>query len=462
MFSDGRLVMARTLRDAKLDTRNARSKLKARKEPYWRSLSEGLALGYYKGAKGGTWIARHYCAEHGRRFEPLGTADDVADADRGHVLSFGDAQRKAREWFQALARRDNGEPETGPYSVSHALDDYESDLKIRRGDPDNVQRARAHLSAELLARPVAALNGPELRRWRDKLAKQMAPASVNRTVTCLKAALNLAADKNERIARGPWVNGLKAIPDAEHPRNLIISDATVRSIVEECYRTSPAMLEHLREPQAREKAAREAERWASAFGLLVEVLAVTGARVSQVARLECQDVQSDRSDPRLMMPTSKKGKGVKKVDRRPVPIPAALALKLRRAATNRPAPSPLLVKPTGELWKKSDHVRPFDRAVKRLCDKARDEAAKRGGDPGKAGAEFKDVTIYALRHSSIVRQIVAGTPIRVIAAHHDTSVKMIEDNYSRYISDHTDALARKGLLDVSPPPSNVTMLATAG
>jgi hypothetical protein len=196
----------------------------------------------------------------------MGTADDVADADGEHVLAFGDAQRKARDWFQALARRDAGEPETGPYSVSQALDDYESDLKTRRGDPGNVKRARAHVMPELLARPVATLTGPELRRWRDKLAKEMAPASVNRTVTCLKAALNLAAEKNERIARGPWENGLKAIPDAERPRNVIVSDATVRSVLAECYETSPAVLEHLRDPQAREKAAREAERWATGMG----------------------------------------------------------------------------------------------------------------------------------------------------------------------------------------------------
>jgi hypothetical protein len=38
--------MARTLRDAKLDTRGSRAKLKERREPYWRSISEGLAVGF--------------------------------------------------------------------------------------------------------------------------------------------------------------------------------------------------------------------------------------------------------------------------------------------------------------------------------------------------------------------------------------------------------------------------------
>ena len=51
--------------------------------------------------------------------------------------------------------------------------------------------------------------------------------------------------------------------------------------------------------------------------------------------------------------------------------------------------------------------------------------------------------MYALRHSSIVRQLLAGVPVRIVAAGHDTSVAMIERNYSRYITDHADALVRK-------------------
>ena len=57
--------------------------------------------------------------------------------------------------------------------------------------------------------------------------------------------------------------------------------------------------------------------------------------------------------------------------------------------------------------------------------------------------------MYALRHSSIVRQILAGVPIRVVAVNHDTSIAMLERTYSRHIGDHSDALARVGLLDIA-------------
>ena len=41
--------------------------------------------------------------------------------------------------------------------------------------------------------------------------------------------------------------------------------------------------------------------------------------------------------------------------------------------------------------------------------------------------------------------------VRIVAVNHDTSVAMIERTYSRYIGDHSDALARAALLDTTEP-----------
>jgi hypothetical protein len=54
--------MARTVRDAKLDTRAARLRLAIRPEPYWRTIEKGLALGYRRRASGGTWLTRRWAA----------------------------------------------------------------------------------------------------------------------------------------------------------------------------------------------------------------------------------------------------------------------------------------------------------------------------------------------------------------------------------------------------------------
>ena len=159
--------------------------------------------------------------------------------------------------------------------------------------------------------------------------------------------------------------------------------------------------------------------------------------MSQLARLEVQDLQG-RGEPRLLVPSSRKGRGVKKMQRRPVPISANLAARLRLTAQGRPGTAPLLVKASGEPWRRSDHTRLFARAVQ------------------QAGIEYSELpptslTIYALRHSNIVRQLISGVPIRIVSVNHDTSVGMLERVYSRYIADHSDKLSREAMLDLGAP-----------
>jgi integrase len=267
----------------------------------------------------------------------------------------------------------------------------------------------------LARKTVALLVAPqEFRHWRDGLVRKgLAPSTVNRTCAAFQAALELSATQDPRITnQSAWRTGLTALPDAEQSRNVILPDDSVLAIISAAYAVS-----------------RE-------FGLLVEVAAVTGARVSQLARLEVGDLQGDRSDARLMMPSARKGRGRKRIERRPVPIPVNLAMLLKKAGC-RGSEGPLLTKPNGEPWRHSDHRHPFERAVTRTRL-----------DPGQ-------VTIYALRHSSIVRQLLANTPIRVVATLHDTSVVMIERTYSKFISDHSDALSRRALLDTTRAGINV-------
>jgi hypothetical protein len=101
--------MARTIRNGKLDTRSARSRLTLRREPYWTVVSEGCALGYRRGAKGGTWIGR-FRDESGRQhYEALGAADDARDPDGLSVFSFAQAQEKSRAFFTRKAREIAGD-----------------------------------------------------------------------------------------------------------------------------------------------------------------------------------------------------------------------------------------------------------------------------------------------------------------------------------------------------------------
>ena len=68
------------------------------------------------------------------------------------------------------------------------------------------------------------------------------------------------------------------------------------------------------------------------------------------------------------------------------------------------------------------------------------------------------MTIYSLRHSAIVRELLANVPARVVAAGHDTSIAMLERTYSKHISDHADALSRRALLDPAAPAAGANVV----
>jgi integrase len=398
--------MARRPRAARLETRTARLKLKVRKKPYdFTSISAGIQLGYRRCKGAGRWVVK-VADGHGSYWtKRVAYADDHENADGEHILTWWQAQDKAR----ALAR---GKDAGGrPATVAEALADYEADLIARSASRTNARRVRTLLPSTMLAKPVALLTARELKHLRDGLvAKGAKPSSVNRDLKGFKAALNLAAAHDPRITNGAaWRTALATLPDAYHARNVILTDEQVRALIAAAYADD------------------------SALGLLVETAAVTGARVSQLARLEVADLQADRPDPRLMMPSSRKGKGVKRIERKPVPITSSLAAQLRQAAGNRARTAPLLLRPDGGPWQpaKADYRLPFMRAVTRV-----------GLDPAI-------VTLYSLRHSSIVRGLLAGVPTRVVAAQHDTSVPMLERTYSQHILDHSDTVSRRALLDTA-------------
>lgn len=256
---------------------------------------------------------------------------------------------------------------------------------------------------------VATVSADDLTKFRSDLAAKMKPASVDRTLRAFKAALNLVAKNDERITRRPWKTALAATGGASEARNVILDEQDMRAVIGAAYRDS------------------------TAFGELVELMAVTGARPSQLGRLQGEDVQPDWIDPRtkqrqprVMMPASHKGRGTKKITRRPVPITASLAERLKGRT------GVLLKRADGKPWAKINTPHYFEGVIEGV----------KFNNPAK-------VTLYALRHTSIVRQLLGGVPIRIVAVLHDTSTAMIEQTYSAYISDFADDITRQTLPELS-------------
>src|SRR6476661_1680176 len=209
----------------------------------------------------------------------------------------------------------------------------------------------------------------------------MAPSTINRLCRCLCAALQQAAQHDKRIQnRHAWETGLAGLPNAQEARNVIISDDKIRELIATAYR-----IDHQ-------------------FGLLTETLAITGARPSQAVRLRVEDLHNHPVRPKLMMPKSGKGGGrnrsVKKTERYSVPITVQLAAKLKRAAKGRADDTPLLVQIDGSPWGDNPGQR-YHRFVSAVVT--------------GIGLDPDEVTMYALRHSSVVRMLLKPVPIRLVA-----------------------------------------------
>lgn len=228
--------MARTVRDTKLESRSARLALAVRAEPYWKALDGGLALGYRRNKRGGSWLVRRWDGERqGYREAAIGKADDVQDADGATVLSFSQAQASAREWWRREERIASGleAVDAGPYTVEQALRDYFSarERKGSKGVYSDRRYAETRIIPALGSVEVAKLTTARIRRWhedlatKDKLVRAKAGAetrrmnevdhddpeavrarraSANRILTILKAALNHAFHENRVGSDEAW------------------------------------------------------------------------------------------------------------------------------------------------------------------------------------------------------------------------------------------------------------------
>lgn len=424
--------MAKTLNEAALTTRNARSKLP--EGVHWRGVDADVHLGYRKGRRAGRWLVRWYGGSGKYRQEALGSADDVMDADGLNCFSFDQAKARAVNHVrlkrtQAIAEA-AGPAQTVRSAVIAYLDVREAREIARHGDRGRKRDAWLRLNkhvlgnADLADTPLHTLTQMDLETWRAEAAGQLAPATVKRLVNDFKAALNAAAVRHRTKLPAEFAFMLKtglaageaAAPTARDAQAL--SDIEMRRVID------VAM------------AVDEAGKWDGDLFRLVLTLAATGARFSQVARMKVADVQSSKK--RLMVPVSRKGRGQKHSSHIAVRVGADVLSGLRPAIAGRRGAEPLF-----ERWRHKQ-IAATETSPPRWTRDSRGPwlSPTELSRPWKliaANAGLSaDAVPYSLRHSSIVRQLRMGLPVRLVAALHDTSAAMIESHYSASI---VDALA---------------------
>ena len=427
--------MARTVRNPKIDTRSARAKLAARREPYWTVISAGNALGYRRGAKGGTWIAKFRDDDGRRHLESLGAADDARDADGLSAFSFSQAQELARGWFQRKAREQAGDfvPLDHPYTVADALADYRADYQRRSGKAtDRLDAsAAAWIGPELGTVPLDKLSKGRIVGWHQKIA-ETPPRLRTKPGTAQKhrqADASPEAVRRRRSTANRVLTILKAALNHAHREGRCASDdawRTVRGFRE----ADAAKLRYLSDDEAR----RLTNASPADFRVLVTAALLTGCRYGELAAMTGDDFNADAGTMRVR--TSKSGK----------PRHVVLTQEGRDFITaltaGRPSGALLFLRDNGKPWAKSEQQRPLAAA----CAAARIEPA---------------VNFHGLRHTYASRLAMRNVPLAVIAAqlgHSDT--RMVEKHYGHlspnYIADTVRAaFGSLGLVE----PSNVAPIA---
>jgi hypothetical protein len=172
----------------------------------------GVHIGYRRNTGAGTWSVR--VNNHGVSWiKKLAVADDFEAASPPLVMTYWQALEQAIK----LARQQPGAPvaESRPVTVGEALDRFEADLKARGASRYKATMPRRHLTGALLSKPVQLLGANELKNWHNGLTEKMQPASVNRIMKCLAAALTLAAEHDPRTRNQVERKiGLRGLPGA--------------------------------------------------------------------------------------------------------------------------------------------------------------------------------------------------------------------------------------------------------
>lgn len=430
--------MARTVRDANLESRAARARLKPSGKPYFRTIDEGLHLGYRKGKTAGKWVLRWYAGDGAYHVETIGSADDTLDADGAAFLTFHQAQALARTRFVEARRVAAGLPaESGPYTVKACVEEYLTWLEQnRKSGKDARTRADALILPQLGAVECAKLTTKQIRDWRDAIAnaparlrtrkgkpqqfrkaddadpeeaRRQRRASANRVLTTLKAALNQAW-RDQKISSDQAWRAVTPFEEADAARVRYLTVEEARRLV------------NAAEP---------------AFRKLVRAALVTGCRFGELAAFNVSDFHPDSGT--LQVRRSKGGKA------RHVVLTDEGREFFAGLTAGRVPGDILLPRADDGRWNKSQQARPM-------------------ADACKNGKVSPAASFHILRHTYASLAIMNGAPLMVVArnlGHADT--RMVEKHYGHLAPSYVADAIRAAVPRFMPAePATIVPMRSAG
>jgi integrase len=378
--------MARSVRNAGLETRTARLKMPVARKPLFIRIGPGLSLGYRRNRVAGTWVLRVADGKGGAITRAIGTADDFVEADGATVLNYWQAQDKA----QSVARNSNGSGVTKPLTVRRAAEVYLEKLEAK--NPRTARDTRGRLNLHFLNKfgdeLVTSLTKSKLEGWlnsmalksEDREAVRRSKDTANRVLSMVKALLNHAL---------------------RDPANGITDDHAWR-LVKPYHGVATPRATHFSEAQARALIEATPDR---EFAALLTAGFLTGARYGELIACSVRDFDESA---RTLSVDGKTGP-------RTVILQPEAASFFKIVCGERGVDEPLLRRGDGARWNRSHQQRRMALALER------------------AGLD-REGTFYALRHSYISRSIEGEIPMNIIADNCGTSVRIIETTYAKVLA----------------------------
>jgi integrase len=376
-----------------ITTVEARAKLKPRAPPYWHKLSSGRHVGYRKMVAGsqGTWLAQAY--DDGTRKQTrrsLGAFDALAPSKR-----FDAASAAAREWFDHLGLGGS----TVATTVAKACGEYVRHVRASR--PATADDAEARFTRWVYDDKIGEIELTKLterhvKLWRASLIEQpvvidphadkprtrvRSPASVNRDMTALRAALNHARQDRAVTSDMAWRYALTPVKNANRRREVYLDRAQRKDLTAQA---APDLAAFLRG------------------------LSLVPIRPGALALLVAGSF--DRRLGVLVVGKDKAGRD------RKIKLPPQTAEFFTAHSRGKTPAAPLLARADGKAWTKDGWKKPLRAAAM---------AAKVGDS----------VTAYTLRHSVITDLVTGGLDLLTVAQLSGTSVLMIERHYGHYRAD---------------------------
>lgn len=397
--------MPRAPRDYKLDSPEARSKLAARAEPYWRAIVPGTFVGYRKMKAARAWIARQRQGA-GYVEQRIGTPDDQAKADGDVVLTYGQAVKRAQETQierRAPAPRHYGQGLTLNAVVDAYLEARQTSAGGRTGRP--MTEAGLYVSRKAWGRYgraaighklVTALDADTLRSWhagiagtapsnrgkaqpfdkRDPAQIRARRATANRNLTIAKAALTWARNSDRLPDTMPdWWKRVAPFQLGDDPPPRMLETTEVTRLLNAC------------EPD---------------FRKIVTGALMTGARYGELCALRVRDFDSEFGTVTLHQ--TKTGKTL-----RQALTPEGLRF-FESESAGRAADAPIFARADGRPWDPSSQTRPMREAAERA--KLEDVSFK------TTRATYGKLLLLATRDLELVAKALGHSDSRITRRHY--------------------------------------------